>query len=48
VLNTEYADAYVFDAAQRQALCADSLGRNLRTLVLPQELDDSFRFSCDS
>jgi len=29
-------------------LCDAALARNFRTLVLPLDLDDSFRFSCDS
>jgi len=31
----------------RDALCASSLSAGLRTLVLPLELDGSFRYSCD-
>jgi hypothetical protein len=47
VFSAEYADVYVTSAAARQTLCADARSRNLRTLVLPLDLDDSFRFSCD-
>lgn len=47
VFNAEYADDYVSDSAARQALCADARNHNLRTLVLPLDLDDSFRYSCD-
>jgi len=28
-------------------VCAAALNSNLRTLILDEELDDSFRFSCD-
>ena len=47
VLNAEYAPRYVTDAAARQALCSDALVRGFHTLVLAEDLDDSFRFSCD-
>ncbi len=47
VLNAEYADQFVSDPAQRQTMCAAALAQNLRTLVLPIDLDDSFRFTCD-
>lgn len=44
VLNAEYLSAYR-DAPE--AVCAPALRANLRTLILSEELDDSFRFSCD-
>lgn len=47
VLSAEYEESYVSDADAREALCADALALSLRTLVLPLDLDDSFRFSCD-
>lgn len=47
VLNAEYLASFINDATRRQLMCADSLARNFRTLVLPLDLDDSFRFSCD-
>lgn len=47
VLNAEYAAEYVTDSGARQAMCAESLSQNIRSLVLPVDLDDSFRFSCD-
>ncbi|MFQ5551082.1 MAG: endo alpha-1,4 polygalactosaminidase [Gemmatimonadales bacterium] len=47
VLNAEYADQFVSDPVQRQTMCAAAVAQNLRTLVLPIDLDDSFRFSCD-
>ena len=46
VLNIEYAYDYN-DSDAMQALCADALNRNFRTLVLPLALDDTFRYSCD-
>ena len=48
VLNAEYLDRYVTDTAARDEMCAAARARGLRTLVLPVDLDDSFRFSCDS
>ena len=47
VFNAEYADSFVGDANARAGMCADALGRSFHTLVLPLDLDDSFRFSCD-
>jgi hypothetical protein len=47
VFNAEYDSRFVSDAAVRDAMCATARADNLRTLVLPLDLDDSFRFSCD-
>ena len=48
VLNAEYSSEYVDNTnSARDSMCADSLALNLRTLVLPMNLDDSFRISCD-
>jgi hypothetical protein len=48
VFNAEYRDAYKSNAAgARDALCASSRAAGIRTLVLPLQLDDAFRFSCD-
>ena len=47
VLNAEYADGFVNDAETRQTMCAESLSQDIRSLVLPIDLDDSLRFSCD-
>jgi len=47
VFNAEYASAYVTNASARQALCTDAQARNVRTLILPLDLDDSFRLTCD-
>ena len=48
VFNAEYEQGYVSNAGTRAQLCDAALARNFRTLVLPLDLDDSFRFSCDS
>ncbi|MFO6419074.1 endo alpha-1,4 polygalactosaminidase [Hylemonella sp. W303a] len=47
VFNAEYADSYRYDAAARQAMCASSRALSIRTLILPLELDDAFRHSCE-
>lgn len=47
VFNAEYESRFVSDPAARAALCADALAADLRTLVLPLDLNDAFRFSCD-
>jgi hypothetical protein len=47
VFNAEYRSAYVTDAASRNALCAAARAADLRTLVLPLELDNTLRLSCD-
>jgi hypothetical protein len=47
VFNVEYAPEYVNDPQERQALCNDAKNRHFQTLVLPLELDDSFRYSCN-
>ncbi|MCH8276562.1 MAG: endo alpha-1,4 polygalactosaminidase, partial [Bacteroidetes bacterium] len=47
VFNAEYADRFVNNADERQNLCVAACLQNIRTLILPLDLDDSFRFSCD-
>jgi len=48
VWNAEYAEAYRVDAdGARGRLCTSARDAGLRTLVLPVELDGSFRISCD-
>jgi len=47
VFNLEYRKKYVKDAAARQRLCADAQRYHFRTLVMPLELDGTFRISCD-
>ncbi|MHB0866976.1 MAG: endo alpha-1,4 polygalactosaminidase [Thermoleophilia bacterium] len=46
VLNAEYEAKLVTDAKERQSLCDVAVREKFSTLVLPLELDDSFRFSC--
>lgn len=48
VLNAEYADRFRNNTAgARDAMCAAARAANFRSLVLPLNLDDSFRHSCD-
>jgi hypothetical protein len=48
VFNAEYASDYVQNTdGARDLLCQQAKAENMRTLVLPVALDDSFRFSCD-
>jgi hypothetical protein len=47
VFNAEYAAEFVENESARRNMCAEANARGLRTLVLPVDLDDSFRFSCD-
>ena len=46
VLNVEYADRFRDQPAARDEVCANARSRNLHTLVLPLELDGSFRLGC--
>lgn len=48
VFNAEYDNRFVSDANQRDQMCSSARARNLRTLILPLDLDDAFRFSCDA
>ncbi len=47
VFNAEYLQEYVDDPESRDQICADAAEQGLRTLVLPVDLDDAFRLSCD-
>ena len=47
VFNAEYRADWVSDANARNELCAAARAAGLRTLVLPTELDGSFRYGCD-
>jgi hypothetical protein len=48
VFNAEYAKKYRQNTnGARDKLCSAARAANLRTLVLPLDLDDSFRYSCD-
>jgi hypothetical protein len=46
VLNAEYRTIYVDNAAQRESMCQQSLALKFSTLVLPKDLNDKFRVSC--
>ena len=46
VLNAEYRQQLVHDSVSREALCRQASGLHFSTLVLPLELDGSFRYSC--
>lgn len=47
VFNAEYEASMAEDPVERETVCEDSLSRAFRTLILPLDLDDSFRHSCD-
>lgn len=46
VFNAEYDSHYVNNASARDSLCADALANSFSTLVLPLDLDDSYRYNC--
>lgn len=47
VFSAEYDETYVNDASAREVICEESLAMGFSTLILPVDLDDSFRLSCD-
>jgi hypothetical protein len=47
VFNAEYKAKWRSDATARAQMCSKARGMNLRTLVLPLNLNDAFRYSCD-
>ena len=47
VFSAEYDESYVNDAEEREAICEESLEMGLNTLILPVDLDDSFRITCE-
>lgn len=47
VLNAEYARKYVRRAKVREQLCQEARALGIRSLVLPLDLDGSFRFACE-
>ena len=48
VLTAEYAQKYLDnDDNQRDNMCAKSISLEFQTLVLPLDLDDSFRYACE-
>jgi hypothetical protein len=46
VLNAEYESELATDPVRRQSLCDAAEEANFSTLILPVELDDSFRYDC--
>lgn len=46
VLTAEYLDKYVNNSSERAAICQESRDNQFSTLILPLDLNDSFRFSC--
>lgn len=46
VLNAEYQASYVNTPQERETMCQQSLAMHFSTLILPIELNDSFRISC--
>ena len=48
VLNAEYKDEYVDNNnSERDNMCSNANNLSFQTLVLPLDLDDSFRYSCN-
>jgi hypothetical protein len=47
VLNAEYANSLGAAQTRAGALCPQALDEGIRTLILPLDLDDAFRVSCD-
>jgi hypothetical protein len=47
VFNAEYKTKWVTSASARTTMCASARAANLRTLVLPLDLNDKFHYSCD-
>ncbi len=47
VFNAEYPEEKPLSDAERDQLCEDALALNIRTLILPLNLDNSSLFSCD-
>jgi hypothetical protein len=46
VFSAEYDATFVNDASARSEICQESLDMGLTTLIMPVDLDDSFRLSC--
>ena len=46
VLTAEYLNKYVNNSSERAAICQESRDNQFSTLILPLDLNDSFRFSC--
>lgn len=48
VLGAEYSNLFVDNPTQRDTMCQAALSRDFRVLVLPVDLNDAFRYSCDA
>ncbi len=46
VFEVEYQEQYITNSEAREELCQESRELHFQTLVLPMELDDTFRYSC--
>jgi hypothetical protein len=46
VLTAEYEEGLVECGDLREQVCAQALAKQFSTLILPLELDDSFRYAC--
>ena len=47
VFNAEYKQAYTDNThGERDKMCTDAIHRHFQTLVLPLDLDNSFKYSC--
>ncbi|MEP3349559.1 MAG: endo alpha-1,4 polygalactosaminidase [Marinomonas sp.] len=46
VLNVEYRKIYLDDLSERASMCKQSLALEFSTLLLPSDLNDDFRVSC--
>ncbi|PWQ92725.1 endo alpha-1,4 polygalactosaminidase [Leucothrix pacifica] len=46
VFHTEYKEEYLQNEGNKKAICDQARALSFSTLLLPVELDDSFRFSC--
>jgi hypothetical protein len=46
VLNAEYEEILIEDATERTKVCEEARASQLSTLILPLNLDDSFRYDC--
>jgi hypothetical protein len=46
VLNAEYQEDLIENNVKRQSLCDEAANEDFSTLILPVQLDDSFRYSC--
>lgn len=47
ILNAEYADSEPDATTLAISVCPQALAEDIRALILPMDLDDSFRVSCD-